>query len=103
MADFCKQCSLRIFGEDYRELADLITAEDTAKGFVSSVVICEGCGPIQVDHNGVCVSSDCMENGHVKHVDPKQKDLLNPCKCVDCGGTELSHSSDCTYMKELHG
>ena len=45
MADFCKQCSLRIFGEDYRELADLITAEDTAKGFVSSVVICEGCGP----------------------------------------------------------
>jgi len=27
----------------------------------------------------------------------------NPCKCIDCGGTEPGHSSDCTYMKELHG
>lgn len=27
----------------------------------------------------------------------------NPCKCVDCGGTEDSHSNDCTYMLELHG
>ncbi|MGH8463065.1 MAG: hypothetical protein ACRER5_02895 [Pseudomonas sp.] len=22
----------------------------------------------------------------------------NPCKCVDCGGTEPGHSNDCTYM-----
>lgn len=27
----------------------------------------------------------------------------NPCKCIDCGGTEPGHSPDCTYMKELHG
>ena len=27
----------------------------------------------------------------------------NPCKCIDCGGMEPAHSSDCTYMKELHG
>ena len=24
------------------------------------------------------------------------------CNCVDCGGTELSHSPTCKYMKELH-
>lgn len=27
----------------------------------------------------------------------------NPCKCVDCGGTESSHSDDCTYMNETFG
>jgi len=25
------------------------------------------------------------------------------CKCIDCGGTEPRHSSDCAYMNELHG
>lgn len=32
-----------------------------------------------------------------------KQESLNSCKCVDCGGTEVSHSSDCTYMMELHG
>ena len=27
----------------------------------------------------------------------------NPCRCIDCGGDELTHSSDCTNMAELHG
>lgn len=27
----------------------------------------------------------------------------NPCKCIDCGGTEPTHSSDCTYMNETFG
>ena len=61
MADFCRQCSIAIFGKDFGELAGIISAEDTANGYVSSVVICEGCGPIQVDHAGKCVSPDCME------------------------------------------
>ena len=34
---------------------------------------------------------------------PIQLPVPNYCKCVDCGGTEASHSPDCTYMKELHG
>ena len=32
-----------------------------------------------------------------------QKGVENPCKCIDCGGSEPGHSDDCTYMKELHG
>lgn len=26
---------------------------------------------------------------------------VNPCKCVDCGGTEPGHSADCSYMLEM--
>ncbi len=65
MADFCKQCSLAGFGDDYGDLAGLITEDDTKSGFVSSVVLCEGCGPIQVDHTGKCISTDCLEKHNV--------------------------------------
>jgi len=60
MSDFCKQCSLRIFGEDYRELAGITKVEDWAEE-KACVVLCEGCGPIQVDPEGNCVSKDCLE------------------------------------------
>ena len=63
MADFCRQCSVDVFGEDFKELAGLSTPEDTAKGLYCTV-ICEGCGFIQVDHEGNCVSDDCLEHGH---------------------------------------
>jgi hypothetical protein len=63
VADFCKQCSLDHFGEDFKELAGLSTEEDTKNGRYA-LTICEGCGPVLVDHNGVCVSKDCLENGH---------------------------------------
>ena len=66
MANFCRQCSIRIFGEDFKELAELFPKEDADKGFISGVVICEGCGPIQVNYAGECVSSDCMRNGHTR-------------------------------------
>lgn len=59
MADFCKQCSLETFGKDFGELAGLSTEKHTlAERYC--VVICEGCGPCQVDHLGVCVSPDCL-------------------------------------------
>lgn len=29
---------------------------------------------------------------------PQEVGRVNPCKCVDCGGTEPSHSNDCEYM-----
>lgn len=32
------------------------------------------------------------------HGDSSVNTLVNPCKCIDCGGTEPSHSADCTYM-----
>ena len=62
MADFCKQCSIEIFGEDYGDLKGLSTDKDTKEGKYP-VVLCEECGPTHVDHEGRCVSPDCM----VKH------------------------------------
>ena len=59
MADFCKQCSLEMFNNDYRELANLCTKEDNDRGLFA-VAICEGCGSVQVDCDGTCVSNDCM-------------------------------------------
>ncbi len=61
MADFCKQCSIANFGKDFGDLAQLSTREDTAKGMFA-VVLCEGCGPTSVDHEGRCVKPNCLES-----------------------------------------
>lgn len=68
MADFCAQCSVDTFGKDFGDMNALSKAEDTAAG-IYPVVLCEGCGPIQVDHEGRCVSPDCAFD-HVKN-EPK--------------------------------
>jgi hypothetical protein len=60
MADFCKQCSLEIFGKDYKDMAGLSTEEHTKKGKFA-IVLCEDCGATQVDHDGVCISKDCLK------------------------------------------
>jgi len=60
MASFCQQCSLEIFGEDFTDHAGHTTAEQTRQGLFA-VVLCEDCGPIQVDHVGRCVSPDCLK------------------------------------------
>ena len=60
MADFCSQCSKELFGEDFKELAGITTEEDWEKG-LACVVICEGCGYIQVDPKGNCISTDCLQ------------------------------------------
>lgn len=65
MADFCKQCSVLIFGEDFRELAGITSSEDQERGFYA-VTLCEGCGPILVDSDGACLSVDCGGD-HRKH------------------------------------
>ena len=59
MADFCKKCSIDTFGKDFEELAGLSKEVDTANGLYATA-ICEGCGVIQVDHTGECVSPDCL-------------------------------------------
>ena len=51
MADFCKQCSIMMFGEDGQDLADISTEEETKAGLYARV-LCEGCGFIFVDHTG---------------------------------------------------
>ncbi len=60
MADFCQQCLIESFGEDSGDLKGLSTEDDTKKG-AYPIVLCEGCGPIQVDHHGKCISPDCYE------------------------------------------
>lgn len=51
MADLCHSCALDTFGEDIGDLAGLSTPDDTATGRYP-VALCEGCGPIHVDHTG---------------------------------------------------
>ena len=60
MADFCMQCSEDHFGEDFGDMRNISKPNDTSRGLYAEV-LCEGCGPIQVDHLGRCVSEDCME------------------------------------------
>lgn len=57
MADFCQQCSLAIFDEDNRDLADLTTGNGV------TLALCEGCGMVQVDVNGKCVDDGCPIHG----------------------------------------
>ena len=65
MADFCQQCSHALSWGDGRDLAGLTSAEDEAQGLFA-LALCEGCGPIQVDANGRCVSQDC-DGEHRQH------------------------------------
>lgn len=67
MADFCKQCSEEIFDEDFEQLKGLSTPEDTENELYASA-ICEGCGFIQVDHHGQCISPQCLKKHGVKNV-----------------------------------
>lgn len=60
MADFCKQCSTKNFGEDNGDLRGLSTDSHT-KDELFAHVICEGCGVTLVDHEGRCVNKDCLE------------------------------------------
>lgn len=55
MADYCRDCSVDTFGEDTRDLAGLVSAEQVAEG-LGAEVLCECCGPILVDHNGARIS-----------------------------------------------
>ena len=73
MADFCKACSIEVFGEDFGDLKGLSTEEDTRKELYC-VALCEHCGPIQVDHEGVCISKNCMEKGKPGHGKTKLKE-----------------------------
>lgn len=65
MSDFCKQCSIELFGEDLGDLKGLSKPEDTRDGLYA-MTICEGCGPNQVDHEGTCVSPDCSKKHGIK-------------------------------------
>lgn len=61
MAEFCKECNYELFDMP-SDFAGLTTQEDWELG-LSVVVLCEGCGPIQVDPDGKCISNDCPKHG----------------------------------------
>ena len=70
MADYCQQCSIEEFGEDFGDLAGLSTPKDTAAGRFA-LGFCEGCvlphAPSNlVDHLGRCVSDDCFRKHGLK-------------------------------------
>lgn len=66
MASFCKACSEEYFGKDYEDFANIVTEKQWKEEY-AALVICEGCGPIQVNHIGECVSPDCLKNGQEGH------------------------------------
>jgi len=51
---------MKMWGEDTGDLAGLISESESEQGLVA-LVICESCGPTQVDHTGECVLENCEE------------------------------------------
>lgn len=62
MADFCEQCA-KDLGLPSGDFRGITKKRDYRKG-LACVVLCEGCGIIQVDPNGLCISGDCLKEGH---------------------------------------
>ncbi len=61
MAEFCKQCATELFGEECSgDFVGMTTKEDEEKG-EAAVVLCGGCGAIQVNSQGECISKDCLK------------------------------------------
>lgn len=67
MADFCKQCANNL---GFTEL-DLVFPNLRKGEYMSA--LCEGCGAIQVNSKGECISSDCLCPGHHVEVDKDVK------------------------------
>lgn len=75
MADFCLQCALDMWGPDIpNDFIGLSTEKDTENGLYC-VVLCEGCGAIQVDHTGKCISEDCIEKHGAWEKHPRMSEL----------------------------
>jgi hypothetical protein len=64
MADFCRQCTTEAGLPGTLPAGDFfpvkLTPEEARAGY-GIPVICEGCGPTRVDHEGYCLSRDCLD------------------------------------------
>ena len=60
MAEFCNQCA-KTLGLPHGDFVGITTVEEWSKD-LAALVLCESCGAIQVDPEGNCISSDCLEN-----------------------------------------
>lgn len=56
MAEFCKDCSIVLFGHDTKDLAGIARPGHLA------MVLCEGCGFIIVDEDGKRVEPEDISN-----------------------------------------
>ena len=70
MADFCKQCSVQLFGEVFPDLAwgswddvdYLNSPRFTPDGKPYWIqALCEGCGNAVVTSDGTCICANCIE------------------------------------------
>lgn len=64
MADFCQQCSIELFGQDTKDLANLGESLEEGEGFLA---LCEDCGYTLVDLAGKCLCN-C-----IKHHNPTRE------------------------------
>jgi hypothetical protein len=60
MADFCYECTEKLFGDGSGNDLSGITTEAQEVQARYAHVLCEGCGPIQVDSLGHCMTADCL-------------------------------------------
>lgn len=68
MADFCKQCSIEMFGQDYGDLKGLGDGKELEKDF-GWTAICEGCGYTIVNDEGKCIAVDCLMKHGAKELE----------------------------------
>jgi hypothetical protein len=62
MADFCKQCSEEIFGEDFGDFVFDADGPQPSENYRCHV-LCEGCGfNCLVDRDGRCWSETCLKH-----------------------------------------
>ncbi|NOR27652.1 MAG: hypothetical protein GQ540_03875 [Lutibacter sp.] len=61
MAEFCKQCSIDMFGKDFGDFKYMGNGEKLKEG-CGWQVLCEGCGPTFVDDEGVCIYPYCEKH-----------------------------------------
>lgn len=66
MGEYCYACSVEIFGRDAGDFKGL-TPEKAFDEGRACLVLCEGCGNIQVDPYGKCLSDGCLKSGLPGH------------------------------------
>ncbi|EMI5828429.1 TPA: hypothetical protein ACP7Q5_004906 [Escherichia coli] len=72
MADFCSHCSILMWGEDTGDFRGIgPVADDDGRPWYYTV-LCETCGPIQVDGNGARVTPLEEQDDQNRHIAPGQ-------------------------------
>lgn len=66
---FCADCSIIIFGRDFKDFAGLITEEKEAEGY-GMLVFCDNCGEIYVNSQGEKITE---YDEAFEHVDLREK------------------------------